>query len=357
MIDYTGIKCPVCEIPFKADDDIVVCPECGAPYHRECYNSKGECIFHDLHEKDEDWQAPVPPVSQNVTAEIKDIECPICGTLNSKSAQYCNRCGYSLTGEHMGDPNMPQTSFTDNQQVPPNQPSNQQYNQAPQGQQPFQAPMSPFVFDPMGGVSPVEELDDDVNFGEVSKFVKQGTNYYMPVFKYMKTTKKNKFNFSAFLFSGIWYLYRKQYKLGAIITSIMFALFAARTLVSIFVFAPTYAEVLNLAGIEMDTVSLFLSTAEYKAISTVLMDNPMMYLKIALPTIIMVVDIIIRIIIGMNANKNYMKHVTKSIRRIKSTESVSAISAVIDAKGGTNMALATSIALCFMILRWLPMYL
>ena len=41
----------------------------------------------------------------------------------------------------------------------------------------------------------------------------------------MKQTGKNKFNFIAFLLSGPWMLYRKQYKYGTIVTVIMFALF------------------------------------------------------------------------------------------------------------------------------------
>ena len=36
MIDYTGLECPICGEKFTAQDDIVVCPECGAPYHRAC---------------------------------------------------------------------------------------------------------------------------------------------------------------------------------------------------------------------------------------------------------------------------------------------------------------------------------
>ena len=36
MSNYTGCKCPVCQQPFTETDDIVVCPECGAPYHRAC---------------------------------------------------------------------------------------------------------------------------------------------------------------------------------------------------------------------------------------------------------------------------------------------------------------------------------
>ena len=36
MIDYTGLECPICGEKFTAQDDIVVCPECGAPHHRDC---------------------------------------------------------------------------------------------------------------------------------------------------------------------------------------------------------------------------------------------------------------------------------------------------------------------------------
>ena len=31
MANYTGVKCPVCNKRFTEDDDIVVCPVCGAP--------------------------------------------------------------------------------------------------------------------------------------------------------------------------------------------------------------------------------------------------------------------------------------------------------------------------------------
>ena len=33
--------CPVCEEKFKENDEIVVCPECGTPHHRDCYNNLG----------------------------------------------------------------------------------------------------------------------------------------------------------------------------------------------------------------------------------------------------------------------------------------------------------------------------
>ena len=43
MANYTG-KCFSCGEVFKDGDDIVVCPECGTPYHRECYLKEGKCI-------------------------------------------------------------------------------------------------------------------------------------------------------------------------------------------------------------------------------------------------------------------------------------------------------------------------
>ena len=36
----------------KKGDDIVVCPECGAPHHRECYEKEGHCHFADKHGAD-----------------------------------------------------------------------------------------------------------------------------------------------------------------------------------------------------------------------------------------------------------------------------------------------------------------
>ena len=44
MNDYVGCVCSVCNKPFAAGDDIVVCPECGTPYHRACYQAAGGCI-------------------------------------------------------------------------------------------------------------------------------------------------------------------------------------------------------------------------------------------------------------------------------------------------------------------------
>ena len=41
--------CPVCNEKFNENDEIVVCPDCGTPHHRNCYNSLGECKNKSLH--------------------------------------------------------------------------------------------------------------------------------------------------------------------------------------------------------------------------------------------------------------------------------------------------------------------
>lgn len=50
MLDYTKYCCPVCNRQFEENDDIVTCPECGTPHHRECYNLTGHCVNKGLHE-------------------------------------------------------------------------------------------------------------------------------------------------------------------------------------------------------------------------------------------------------------------------------------------------------------------
>jgi len=60
MTDFTGASCPVCEEIFNKDERPVICTYCGAPYHRDCYNRQGFCVFADAHSNGYIWSAPVP---------------------------------------------------------------------------------------------------------------------------------------------------------------------------------------------------------------------------------------------------------------------------------------------------------
>ena len=69
MFSFIGYKCPVCGKPFAEGDDIVVCPDCGAPYHRECYHKLGRCQFESLHSPSFVWE-PSPQEEEAAKAEI-----------------------------------------------------------------------------------------------------------------------------------------------------------------------------------------------------------------------------------------------------------------------------------------------
>lgn len=333
MLDYTGVKCPVCGVPFKKDDDIVVCPECGAPYHRECYHQVGKCIFEDLHREGGEWKPPAEPKPPEPTAEIKDRECPVCGTLNNHSALFCSRCGTSLTGE-------PKT-YSNNAS---------QGGQPPYGQNSFYgAPFQPFVYDPMGGVSPAEILATDVSYGDASKLVRQNTNYYMPVFRYIKQAGRNKFNFSAFLFSGAWMLYRKQYKGGIIVTALMFALYLGYLCATYLVAWPALIALGAQAGYTTEQV-ISMTPEQIAAISALAAQSPLDMFKIALPFLALLAIFIVMLVVGVRGNKMYLNHCIGTIQIMK-IEMEDGEAPSMDAKGGVNSMVSLCIALCFFIVR------
>ena len=92
MSDYTGVLCPYCGKPFKADDAIAVCPECGTPHHRDCYREHGECANHALHSGAFEWTKPAETVSELEKTNNEYI-CPRCGAVISREDPFCPHCG------------------------------------------------------------------------------------------------------------------------------------------------------------------------------------------------------------------------------------------------------------------------
>ena len=52
-MDFKKYFCPVCNNKFTDEDDVVVCPECGTPHHRDCYFSNGGCFNEEKHNSEE----------------------------------------------------------------------------------------------------------------------------------------------------------------------------------------------------------------------------------------------------------------------------------------------------------------
>lgn len=69
-MDFKNYFCPVCNNKFTDDDDVVVCPECGTPHHRDCYFSNGGCFNADKHNSDENISEAY---KQDVAEEIEAI--------------------------------------------------------------------------------------------------------------------------------------------------------------------------------------------------------------------------------------------------------------------------------------------
>ena len=58
MSEQTARECVFCHKPLTEQDDVVVCPECGAPYHRACYEQAGRCVFTEKHGAGFAYHAP-----------------------------------------------------------------------------------------------------------------------------------------------------------------------------------------------------------------------------------------------------------------------------------------------------------
>ncbi|WP_099203782.1 RING finger protein [Scatolibacter rhodanostii] len=349
MLDYTGIKCPCCDIAFRKEDDIVVCPHCGAPYHRHCYDKAGNCIFADEHDSGKEWKAPEAPQAPNPDTEIKDKECAVCGTLNSTSALFCNRCGSPLIGQPELHQNRQEKNTREESAAESPEAS------SPNGY-PFVGMPGVLPFDLMGGVNPTETIEDDITFGDISKLVKQNTPYYMPRFRYIKLTNRNKFNLSAFLFGGSWMLYRKMYKRGTLFSILQFGLYLAYIFVSMFISAPALAQALEHVGVDYSG-GLSLTSVQWLAVSDYLMQNPDIYFRISLQLIILAVLFITLLYCGFTANKAYMKHCISTIRQIKSEDAGRGdTSLLLEEKGGVNLGIAICMLFCYMIITNLPTF-
>ena len=198
MFSFIGYKCPVCGKPFAEGDDIVVCPDCGAPYHRECYQKAGHCQFEALHSPDFVWK-PTPEEEQSARA-ARTFPCPVCGAQCPGNSNFCPTCGSPLAGAEQpaqeGDPR-------------------QAYRESYQRMSASQAYREAF------GTATL----DDIPIPDWEAFLGRSSAIYLTVFGRMKQTgRRIAMNLSAFFFGPIYFFYRKMWRWGLIFSAIFFAL-------------------------------------------------------------------------------------------------------------------------------------
>ncbi len=161
---YDNNKCDGCGVIMHDTDDIVVCPVCGTPQHRECYKANNKCVNEHLHSEGFKWKAEfVPEPPKPVEKKIEEDGTPFGNTT----------------------PLMPMT--------------------ATKAENIF---MKGILFDP-------NDEFDGIKVREAAVFFQQGAQRYIRKFMRNKE-KKITWNWGAFFLTPFWFFYRKLYKAGLV---------------------------------------------------------------------------------------------------------------------------------------------
>ena len=360
-MNYIGLKCPVCGKTFTAEDDIVVCPQCGAPYHRDCYAKVGKCVYEDRHGTPDAWSPPRQDEAAENGAEGKTKRCPRCGAMNSEHALFCEHCGQPLGEDQPGAWGAPPYGAGQQpQQAPPfgqGQGRPGAYPPPPGAYPPPQGgyPAGPasFLYGPANFPNPNEPIDD-IPAGELAKFVQSNSQYYLPVFMNLKKFGKNRFNFCAFLFPGAWMLYRKLYKTGSIVTAVMFGLYIASAWVSQHFLTPIYQSLFLQTGITGDTLTP--SNEQIEKLMGLISGLPGYQLFLLMvPTLVFFVQLVLMLVFGFSGNRMYLRHCVSRVGGILHRTSRPAEAAVqMQEEGGVNLSLAVCLGICYLILSYIP---
>ena len=336
-MEFTQYKCPVCDKHFTAQDDVVVCPECGTPHHRECYEKYGECFYSNRHSDDFSFEEINSNNEDNATTDTDNqnsedtVECPNCKFENPRATFYCNKCGFPLSAQDRKNTN----SNTQNPQQP-----FEQGNVPPFG---FSGtPVMPF--DPLAGLKSDQPIAENVTVGEMAKFVGKTTQYFLSIFNNIKNHNNSRFNFSAFLFSGFYFLYRKMTILGVIFSLLIIGLTVGEVYIQLM---PGYSDLYNYISGQINTTSI---TQIFNTVALTSQEK-MFFLA---PFILNLIKTVISIICGAIANRSYYKHCTKKINSIKKNNENVNINKELETKGGVNFALAISFAVAYTVITYIP---
>lgn len=266
MPKYSYDNCPVCGLTFSDDDDIVVCPHCGTPHHRECYKSNGGCANAERHSEDFTFISAAPTEEESKSAENETEE-----TENTEQDEFNPDKAFGSVFGH---------TISDGDSI------------------------------------------DGVPVGDLKKFIGNAWIYYIPLFfAKVKNLRIFRINFSALFGSFTWLFARKFYLLGC--------LSALLTSASYF-YIYFYIAYLNNAGI--DVTESF--TSIFQSSDSFVVSGYYIY------AIVSYIPFIISLLTGIFANRLYMKHCVKRVKKINSnSSSAEQFNDRLTRKGGLNLPL------------------
>lgn len=184
-LNTDGVSCVRCHAYLFPEDDIVYCPVCGAPHHRECYNQLGHCALEEFHGTDRQYDKVKAREEEQAAAEMPNtgenaeglITCQMCHEKYDFALNACPKCGAPNIAKAGG-------SFVN--------------------------------FDFLGGVPADYDIGDGITADEAKRFVAANTPRYIPKFAVLNAKNKLSWNWLAFLFPCGWMLSRKMYKNGVV---------------------------------------------------------------------------------------------------------------------------------------------
>lgn len=294
MPKYYGCPCEACGKPLTLQDDIVVCPDCGAPYHRACYEALGQCANKVLHRTAYEWKFPY---------QDSDLRtCPACGERTLRKEENCRCCGAKLPPESA---------------VPPAEPkqTEQQANRFDysgfyrQYQQVGQNDIDPTrrVFRAAFGN---DETMDGISREDWIAYIGSSAPAYLGAYSKMQLTRsKISMSFSALLFGPFYFFYRKAWKPA-------FAFLAAELVLMV----PYLIEMMQITG---SSLAPSLSTSAL----------------VMLGRICSVLSFVLMVVRGMYGKWFYRKSAAARIHRIEAEfPDAEKRRAVLQAQGGVSLA-------------------
>lgn len=303
FMEFIGQTCPACGKAFEPNDDIVVCPVCGTPQHRSCWEENGECVNRALHSENYSWQPETPKFEhaeqeQKASSGISQL-CHVCGARNDENALNCINCGAPLG--HAGQQQQAYNPF---------------FNVGEAG--------NPYLY----GVTldPESEIDG-AKVKDIACTVQSASSRYIPKFKAMADKKKKvTFNWASFFFTPYWFFFRKMWKEGLIFLGVLLA------------FTLPFTAKLDAFQSAYELYSEALLTASQAEITSALQSAASAMLPI-IPMLL--IQFAVRLFAGFIANPLYKKSVVSKVKKIRSQfPNDREFEVVTIRKGGTSILLA-----------------
>ena len=362
---YSGNLCDGCNEPLLDNEDIVVCPECGTPQHRHCYDKNNCCVNALFHSESFSWQGIVSEKTASESSTLVNEEtkgeiviCPNCKTSNPKGTEVCRHCGMKFTmfginvvetiSEQKNADNVQNESIADVPEYKPpctvgegegfdNMPAistEVQGEEEPAPKYEEQADNSEYFSDDaniFNGPYPADDYTMGIKTNTLGSFIRNNAQSYIYKFKASDVKGRTGFNWAAFFFCPYWFFYRKLYKPGIIVMTLQMCISLIAT--------PALEELLTIYE-NMATMDMTTMTDEAFEVIFAQLESAMT------PVFIMMGFIfVLHIISGFIANGLYKKYIVKNIEHSKSLPSVRAKIAHFAKNGGASM-IAVLIAYC-----------